>query len=354
MAEMAQREATYRANFRVGPAPVETPTLVNRGRKLFQELCSGCHGVKGDAFGLAKPFLRPPAEDLTSVNPTPSYVFKVLHLGIPGSAMPHFRQYPEEDLWALAFYVGKLYKPPTLPAGVVKSPEIIARGKQLYQSICITCHGPEGKGNGPAGAALKPAPASFADLRPSPLRTYQVLGEGVPGTAMVAYLNLSQDDRWALAMYVDELAGKTLPSSAGPATAAVQGAALPPQPQVEKKPKPAAPAPKAQEVKIKVPPPTKELLRMGQEKFNTVCFTCHGKNGDGKGPAGVALKPPPANFTDQEWKHGGRLVDIYKTIHNGVSGTAMAPYNYLKEEEIWGLVYYVKSFSDTNLRKLLK
>lgn len=36
-----------------------------------------------------------------------------------------------------------------------------ARG--IYAQRCVSCHGSEGKGNGPASAALNPKPRSFAD-----------------------------------------------------------------------------------------------------------------------------------------------------------------------------------------------
>jgi len=34
--------------------------------------------------------------------------------------------------------------------------------KQLYMKDCNMCHGPNGKGDGPAGKMLKPPPADFA------------------------------------------------------------------------------------------------------------------------------------------------------------------------------------------------
>ncbi len=34
---------------------------------------------------------------------------------------------------------------------------------------------------------------------------FDTLGKGVPGTAMVKFTNLSEDERWALAWYVLEL-----------------------------------------------------------------------------------------------------------------------------------------------------
>jgi mono/diheme cytochrome c family protein len=34
--------------------------------------------------------------------------------------------------------------------------------KQLYEKSCVVCHGPSGKGDGPAGKLLKPPPADLA------------------------------------------------------------------------------------------------------------------------------------------------------------------------------------------------
>ncbi|MCA9547013.1 MAG: c-type cytochrome, partial [Myxococcales bacterium] len=35
--------------------------------------------------------------------------------------------------------------------------------KTLFTQRCVTCHGAEGKGDGPAGAALNPKPRTFSD-----------------------------------------------------------------------------------------------------------------------------------------------------------------------------------------------
>lgn len=37
-------------------------------------------------------------------------------------------------------------------------------GKQMYASYCTPCHGVDGKGHGPAAAALKPSPADLTEL----------------------------------------------------------------------------------------------------------------------------------------------------------------------------------------------
>lgn len=39
-----------------------------------------------------------------------------------------------------------------------------------------------------------------------------------------------------------------------------------------------------------------------QQKFQTLCFTCHGMQGGGDGPAATGLNPPPRNFHDAQWQ----------------------------------------------------
>jgi mono/diheme cytochrome c family protein len=39
-----------------------------------------------------------------------------------------------------------------------------ASGKEMYLQYCASCHGKDGKGNGPAAPALKVAPANLATL----------------------------------------------------------------------------------------------------------------------------------------------------------------------------------------------
>ena len=41
----------------------------------------------------------------------------------------------------------------------------IAAGRALYQQYCSTCHGPQGKGDGPAAAVMNPKPRDHTDGR---------------------------------------------------------------------------------------------------------------------------------------------------------------------------------------------
>ena len=40
-----------------------------------------------------------------------------------------------------------------------------AKGREKYNQICASCHGPLGKGDGPAAAALDPKPRDLSDAK---------------------------------------------------------------------------------------------------------------------------------------------------------------------------------------------
>jgi mono/diheme cytochrome c family protein len=42
----------------------------------------------------------------------------------------------------------------------------IERGKKLYEANCASCHGAGGRGDGPAGKALRPRPADLVQMGP--------------------------------------------------------------------------------------------------------------------------------------------------------------------------------------------
>jgi len=89
---------------------------------------------------------------------------------------------------------------------VPKAAPDVAAGAKLFQSLCAACHGAKGKGDGPAGAKLDPTPSNFHDTERMAQRSayglYNAISLGVSGTAMVAFKQLSDAERWALAFYV--------------------------------------------------------------------------------------------------------------------------------------------------------
>jgi len=103
--------------------------------------------------------------------------------------------------WALIGAYGLVVAPKRTPD--------LARGQALYLQSCANCHGVEGRGDGPAGHGLDPAPASFTDAARMTQRSvhglYNTITLGVDGTGMASWTQLSDEDRWALAFYVSRL-----------------------------------------------------------------------------------------------------------------------------------------------------
>lgn len=83
-----------------------------------------------------------------------------------------------------------------------------------------------------------------------------------------------------------------------------------------------------------------EDLIKGKEVFEQRCATCH--KADGGGLAGP-------NLTDQYWKHGGGISNIYKTVKNGVPNTGMLAWeNSLSPTRIRQVASYVMTLEGTN------
>lgn len=94
------------------------------------------------------------------------------------------------------------------------TPENIAKGKEIFtgKGTCFTCHGNEGRGDGPAGAALDPAPRNFHNPKFPTAKTEGemawVIKNGSPGTGMISYVPgvISEDEMALVILYERSLA----------------------------------------------------------------------------------------------------------------------------------------------------
>jgi mono/diheme cytochrome c family protein len=175
------------------------------------------------------------------------------------------------------------------------------RGAAVYARHCGGCHGPAGKGDGPAAASLLPAPRDLTSHRYSDRGLSRLLWSGVPGSAMPGWHELSAGDLRGLIAYVRSLE--------------------------------AAPGKEPAEL------PAKELAE-AQKLYAKNCASCHGARGGGDGIAAGALAPRPTNF--QEVRAARNYAE--DMLARGVPGTAMPPWrDRLSAEQRRLLADYVRS-----------
>jgi len=66
-------------------------------------------------------------------------------------------------LAALALFAGSAYAQPKIEQAPIKNVNA-ADAKGMFDSYCAVCHGKEGRGNGPAAAALAKVPADLTKI----------------------------------------------------------------------------------------------------------------------------------------------------------------------------------------------
>ena len=89
-------------------------------------------------------------------------------------------------------------------------------------------------------------------------------------------------------------------------------------------------------------------IERGRALFERHCSVCHGLEGRADGHAAYLLNPPPRNIASGRF----RLVstengvptqgDLIASIRRGMPGSAMPPWGWLAEEDLWNLALYVR------------
>lgn len=210
------------------------------------------------------------------------------------------------------------------------------RGKALYQRYCIFCHGPYGDGRGQSAPYLDPKPRDFTKAvfkcrsTPSgilPLDTdlYETISRGIHASGMPAWKPLLKRERVDLVAYVKSF------SSAF---------------QEEK---PSTPVEIPQE-----PAASQESVARGARLFESMnCWSCHGKDGRGYGPAASTLTDSqgypitPFDFTSgSRFKCGDTDRDMFRDLVTGLDGTPMPSFaSAMNTEQRWDVVHYIRSLS---------
>jgi mono/diheme cytochrome c family protein len=162
----------------------------------------------------------------------------------------------------------------------------LRKGKEVFDRHCAGCHGPEGRGNGPAAQFLSIRPRDFTigkyKYRSTPVGSmpldgdiYRAIFRGLPGSTMPSWKELSDDQIWLLVDYVKSLFEGDKPFNDLTAVVPVS----PPQ-----------------RFDSNV---AKDLARGRAVYLAGQCYNCHGKEGRADGPGwneaadnwGAALRP---------------------------------------------------------------
>lgn len=88
--------------------------------------------------------------------------------------------------------------------------------KEMYAARCAFCHGPDGKGDGPTGASLRPPPTNFSNPEFWKTATTESVSQaivaGKPQTAMMPFGSmLSTGEVDALVAYLKTFAPSSAP-----------------------------------------------------------------------------------------------------------------------------------------------
>ena len=225
---------------------------VDRGKVIYKEYCAQCHGFTGKGDGPAASGLEPkpaihaniPFEKLPI-----DYLYNVINHG--GAAMG---KSPSMPYWNLTIgqqgvadvmaYVKATFKGApaiaTAPTGeqagacvqprkTAKAPDefltktnplsasagTIQAGKTLFLKTaqpvaCAMCHGEQGDGKGFMGAALVPPPRNFTcgDMMKNipDGQLFWIIKNGSPGTGMMSFAGLPDEQVWQLIHYIRSLA----------------------------------------------------------------------------------------------------------------------------------------------------
>jgi mono/diheme cytochrome c family protein len=210
------------------------------GKTLYQRYCIFCHGVYGDGTGESAQHLNPKPRDFTlgifkcrstptGSLPLDSDLYDTVTRGVHASGMPSWNPLTRQQRVDLVAYIKgfsprfqfheeQRASPLEIPKETPTSAESVKRGAELFESLkCSSCHGKEGRGNGPSASTLTDRKGYLItpfDLTSgtqfkcgqSEREMVRVLMTGLDGSPMPSFLDaLKPDQLWDLVHYIRTL-----------------------------------------------------------------------------------------------------------------------------------------------------
>ena len=182
--------------------------VYNNGPTIFSQSCSFCHGDNGNGKGPEAANLSIPPEDVSAIRSDRQYLYTRLAGGVPGTSMPYFTIFDRDKLDGLIDYLNTEFHvlgvPEKIPVHITGSDR--TQAAKTYADICANCHGMDGKGSA-ASKTFRPQPPDLTQFSLLPSRTFEVISNGYPGTAMPPFQSLTEGVRWGLVRIVYQKRG---------------------------------------------------------------------------------------------------------------------------------------------------
>jgi mono/diheme cytochrome c family protein len=92
---------------------IANTSVLEQGRDLYRQNCTGCHGMEGSGNGPAAAALAPNPTNFHEQRPAKAHALHVLREGVPGTAMPPWEvQMSNAQREAVVAYLDSLYERP--------------------------------------------------------------------------------------------------------------------------------------------------------------------------------------------------------------------------------------------------
>ncbi len=104
---------------------------------------------------------------------------------------------------------------------------------------------------------------------------------------------------------------------------------------------------------------TKGDPKVGKEKYEALCASCHGVKGKGDGAAAAALPVKPRDHTDGKYMNALKDQYLFDFIKKGGAGMQKSPLmpgwgGQVSDQEIWSLVSHIRTLAVPPYRPIKK